>query len=228
MQEDKPLPVAVIALRADDYSPDRKNVIISLTTKYSAAERRYSVPVECLHDLIVDLQRLNAPPAVTPASDKHQAVMEPVTPMMVLLGTLRLSDEESRQAAGEFDELFRDNAQVFKSHFGVELFPDALTVDIPTPSSLQADLDAGILAPSIIIPKAELVNTPEYLGDGQAWPCMLKGAKFPEPIVCWIFRRIGSQVPGGVIELVAKEGLKEPRGLQHGDVVTIEVFSKQS
>ena len=38
MQEDKPLPVDVIALRADDYSPDRKNVIISLTTKYSAAE----------------------------------------------------------------------------------------------------------------------------------------------------------------------------------------------
>src|SRR5664280_226735 len=52
--------IHVSALRADDYSPDGKNVIISLTTSYSTADRKYSVPVECFHDLIVDLQRLNA------------------------------------------------------------------------------------------------------------------------------------------------------------------------
>ena len=60
MSQDKTTPISVIALRADDYSPDGKNVIISLTTKYSTADRKYSVPVECFHDLIVDLQRLNA------------------------------------------------------------------------------------------------------------------------------------------------------------------------
>jgi hypothetical protein len=50
MQQDKPFPISVIALRADDYSPDGKNAITSLTTKYSTAERRYSVPVEYLYD----------------------------------------------------------------------------------------------------------------------------------------------------------------------------------
>lgn len=53
------IPVSVVALRAVVYDPDG-NVIISLRTKFSSAERKYSVPIECFHDLIVDLQRLNA------------------------------------------------------------------------------------------------------------------------------------------------------------------------
>jgi hypothetical protein len=65
MSQDKTIPISVIALRADDYSLDSKDVIISLTTKYSAAERKYSVPVECFRDLIVDLQRLNAAATTT-------------------------------------------------------------------------------------------------------------------------------------------------------------------
>ncbi len=59
MNQDEAVPVSVIALRADAYLPDGKNVLISLTTKYSTAERKYSVPLECFYDLIVDLQRLN-------------------------------------------------------------------------------------------------------------------------------------------------------------------------
>jgi hypothetical protein len=57
--------LSIIALRADDYSSDGKNVIISLATEYSAAERKYSVPVECFYDLIVDLQRRNAAASAT-------------------------------------------------------------------------------------------------------------------------------------------------------------------
>ena len=53
------LPVSVIALRAENYSPDDNTVIISLTTKYSSVERTYSVPLECFSDLVLDLQRLN-------------------------------------------------------------------------------------------------------------------------------------------------------------------------
>ncbi len=60
MNQDETAPISIVAMRADAYSPDGKNVIISLTTKYSTAERKYSVPLECFHDLIVDLQRLNA------------------------------------------------------------------------------------------------------------------------------------------------------------------------
>jgi hypothetical protein len=65
MDQNKTIPISVIALRADDYSPDGKNVIISLTTKYSSAERKFSVPIECFYDLIVDLQRLNAATGAT-------------------------------------------------------------------------------------------------------------------------------------------------------------------
>ena len=64
--EKESLPVSVTALRADAYSTDG-NVVISLRTKYSSAERKYSVPIECFHDLIVDLQRLNASRAREPS-----------------------------------------------------------------------------------------------------------------------------------------------------------------
>ena len=65
MSQDKALPVSVVALRAESYSPDG-NVVISLRTTFSRAERKYSVPLECFHDLIVDLQRLNASKAGEP------------------------------------------------------------------------------------------------------------------------------------------------------------------
>ncbi|MGB7714686.1 MAG: hypothetical protein WBL81_06955, partial [Pseudolabrys sp.] len=57
-------PTSVISVRAQAYSPDDQTVVISLTTKYSTAERTYSVPLGCLDDLVVDLQRLNALDAV--------------------------------------------------------------------------------------------------------------------------------------------------------------------
>jgi exosome complex RNA-binding protein Rrp4 len=65
MNQDKKIPISVVALRADDYSPDGNDVIISLTTKYSTAERKFSVPIQCFYDLILDLQRLNASTAAT-------------------------------------------------------------------------------------------------------------------------------------------------------------------
>ena len=77
MSQDKTSAISVIALRADDYSPDGKNVIISLTTKYSAAERKYSVPVECFRDLIVDLQRLNAAASTTSMETPIQPAVAP-------------------------------------------------------------------------------------------------------------------------------------------------------
>jgi CTP-dependent riboflavin kinase len=146
---------------------------------------------------------------------------------MVLSGTLRLSDPQKRtvgRTAGRFNVLVNDNAQALRRHFGVELFPGSLNVDVRHPASLQQDLDAGRPAPSIVIPRTELVNMPAYLGAGQAWPCKVSGHKFPEPILCWIFRRIGSKVPAGVIEIVAQPpGLRSTYGLQHGDAVTIEL-----
>jgi len=65
----KTVPVAATAMRADEYSDDGTSIVISLRTKYSAAERRYSVPVECFNDLIMDLQRLNGAAGVASSSE---------------------------------------------------------------------------------------------------------------------------------------------------------------
>jgi hypothetical protein len=77
MNQDETVPVSIVALRADAYSPDGKNVIISLKTKFSTAERKYSVPLECFYDLIVDLQRLNAS---TDARSSEQSIQPAVPP----------------------------------------------------------------------------------------------------------------------------------------------------
>ena len=69
MAYDKTGAVSVTAMRADGYSDDGKSIVISLKTKYSAAERRYSVPVECLGDLLMDLKRLHAPADTTSSSE---------------------------------------------------------------------------------------------------------------------------------------------------------------
>lgn len=142
---------------------------------------------------------------------------------MKLFGTLRLSTEETCRTVGMFNKLVEDNARRFRHYFGVDIFPGSLNVDVPDPPSLQEDLDAGRLTPSLVIPRSELVNMPDYIGDGQAWRCKLHGEKFPGPISCWIFRRIGSRVPPGVIEIIAQAKLREPYGLSHGDSVIIQI-----
>jgi hypothetical protein len=48
----------VVGLRAEAYSAEGE-VIVSLQTKLSKAERKYSIPVECFRDLIVDLRLLS-------------------------------------------------------------------------------------------------------------------------------------------------------------------------
>jgi CTP-dependent riboflavin kinase len=143
-----------------------------------------------------------------------------------LNGTLRLSDETGKRTAGAFSRLINDNAAVFEHYFRAKLFAGSLNIDVPYPPTLQQDLDAGRPAPCIFIRKRELINMPDYIGDGQAWACDLKGSKFPYPIRCWIFRRKGSRVPVGVIEIVSREPLREPYKLKHGDAVTVEVFSQ--
>ena len=77
--EKPPIALSVIALRAEDYAADG-NIIISLRTKYSTAERKFSIPVECFKDLIVDLKRLNASlPSAPTDGDEDQA--EPLLPL---------------------------------------------------------------------------------------------------------------------------------------------------
>ena len=74
------LPVSVVALRAESYSAADDSIVISLRTKYSTAERIYSVPVECLQDLIVDLRRLSSTAPIAP-SEKTESQTEPLLPL---------------------------------------------------------------------------------------------------------------------------------------------------
>jgi hypothetical protein len=72
MQQSKTPPIRAIDLRADNYSPDGKNVIISFATKYIAERRIYSVPVECLNEFIADLQKLKSPTGTTSINTSRQ------------------------------------------------------------------------------------------------------------------------------------------------------------
>ncbi len=142
--------------------------------------------------------------------------------ILSLAGTLRLSTPDAKRTVGRFNELITDNSAVFRRYFGVDLFPGSLNIDVPVPASLHRDLDAGRPPRAFVIPKSELINIPAYIGDGQAWPCILRGEKFPAQVPCWVFRRIGSRVLPGAIEILAQNKLRDVYGLQHGEPVTIE------
>jgi CTP-dependent riboflavin kinase len=145
---------------------------------------------------------------------------------MTLRGTLELSDSETRRTVGGFAQFVTANDSKLREFFGHKLFPGSLNVLIEEPPTLQQDLDAGRPTPLFVIPKHLLDGMPVYIGDGQAWACNLHSDKFPSAIGCWIFRRIRSRVPRGVIEIVAVEPLVGPYKLQHGDQVNIEVFTQ--
>jgi hypothetical protein len=78
---DQPGVVTVVALRAEDYSSDGRNILISLRTKYSTAERKYSIPVECFRDLVVDLRRLSVSAPVVPVAPTTDSDTEPQLPL---------------------------------------------------------------------------------------------------------------------------------------------------
>jgi hypothetical protein len=60
MTERKTIPIDVTDFRAESYSPDGKNIIVSLATKYSAERRTYSLPVASLSSFITDPQKLQS------------------------------------------------------------------------------------------------------------------------------------------------------------------------
>jgi CTP-dependent riboflavin kinase len=137
---------------------------------------------------------------------------------MVLNGKLNLIS-----TVGKFKILISENKEVFRKYFGVYLFPGSVNVKIEKPENLQQELDKGNPPPNFIIPRTELVGMPDYIGDGQIWRCVLLCDKFIKPINCWLFRRIGSKVPKGIIEIVAEQELVKPHSLKDGDSVVIEL-----
>jgi hypothetical protein len=77
---EQPLPVTIVALRAESYSASDESIVISLRAKYSTTERTYSVPIECLRDLIIDLQRLSVSASVA-SSENASSEAKPPLPL---------------------------------------------------------------------------------------------------------------------------------------------------
>ena len=65
------LPVTETELRAESYSTDG-DVVISLRTIYSTNEWKYTAPIECFRDLVIDLKRLNCAPPIQPHKPTEQ------------------------------------------------------------------------------------------------------------------------------------------------------------
>ena len=76
MSQDDASSISVIAFRAERYSQDGKSIVVSFRTKFSSAERKYLVPMECPRDFIVDLQRLDASPKIPSAPHSEEAPKE--------------------------------------------------------------------------------------------------------------------------------------------------------
>ena len=76
MQQSPTPPIDAIDIRAHEYSPDGKSIVISLATKYAAERRTYSVPVESLYELLSDLQKLERPSDHVPVENERRAHME--------------------------------------------------------------------------------------------------------------------------------------------------------
>ena len=151
-----------------------------------------------------------------------------MTTKLELTGTVRRSEAGgARRTVGGFGRLVTENQEAFRAHFGCNIFPGSLNIDVPHPETLQAELDKGTYRPAINIPREELQGMPDYIGDGQAWKASLGGEKISPPADCWVFRRIGSRVPQGVIEILAPMSLSELYDLRDGDPVDLTIeYSK--
>jgi CTP-dependent riboflavin kinase len=116
----------------------------------------------------------------------------------------------------------RENGDTLARHLGGPVFPGSLNIRTSR-RNIGDSLDLGFWPgePDIVIPKAEFRGMPSWLGDGRAWRCVLRAAQ-AAPARCLLFRRKGSRVRTGIIELLAPVGLVESLGLKHGQAVSVE------
>jgi hypothetical protein len=81
MKPTAPLVSEVTSLRVTERSADGQKITIGLTTRY-IPERFYAVPLDCLSDLIAELERLKGSEAAPTAAATDEAIFdtEPATP----------------------------------------------------------------------------------------------------------------------------------------------------
>jgi len=120
----------------------------------------------------------------------------------------------------KFSVFAGENADVLARHLGGPVFPGSLNVRTATRRIGEA-LDSGRPLPDVVIPKAELRGMPGYLGDGRAWRCVLR-TSHGGSARCLLFRRKGSRVRPGIVEILAAENLVDKLGLRQGQSVALE------
>lgn len=119
-----------------------------------------------------------------------------------------------------FSAFARDNADVLAKHLGGPIFPGSLNIRTGSRRIGRA-LDSGQPAPDVVVPRAELRGMPAWLGDGRAWRCSIR-ASGAGPVGCFLFRRAGSRVRPGIIEVLAADRLVGALGLRQGQRVVLE------
>jgi hypothetical protein len=61
-------------------------------------------------------------------------------------------------------------------------------------------------------------------GDGHAWQSIFRSSKMSGPVECRVFRRVGSLVDPGIIEILAIDEPAELYKYANGDPVAIELL----
>jgi len=122
----------------------------------------------------------------------------------------------------KFSVFARENADVLATRLGGPIFPGSLNIKTGR-RNIGDWLDRGFWPkqPDIVVPRAELSGMPAYIGDGRAWRCVLM-ADGAMPVKCLLFRRRGSRVRPGTIEILAGVGLVSHLGLKQGQSVCLE------
>jgi CTP-dependent riboflavin kinase len=145
---------------------------------------------------------------------------------LTLRGRFRISEPgQPRRTSGEFANWVNGNRTTLRQYFGVDLFPGSLNVEIGDgPADFQQSLDRGHPTPAFVIPRGELKLMALYLGDGRAWRATLTSARLSEHS-CWVFRRVRSQVPAHVIEVVSELPLVATFGLRNGEKMHLVICS---
>lgn len=115
-----------------------------------------------------------------------------------------------------------ENADVLARRLGGPVFPGSLNIRTGR-RNVGGWLDLGFWPrqPDVIIPKAEFRGMPAWLGDGRAWRCLLRTLT-AGPFRCFLFRRKGSRVRPGIVEVLAAERLVDSLGLKQGQMVILE------
>jgi hypothetical protein len=98
MTKNKLSTLSVTGLRADDCSPDGKNIIISVNT--SDVERKYSVPIDCFNAFIASAQRLSASIDKDKVEIEHRRTLPPTIPEQHQPSCFALEEERGEDWKG--------------------------------------------------------------------------------------------------------------------------------